>query len=223
MVSHLHTKAMSDMHKSAENIKLQGTYQGRPVVTWANLKTDCMYLLKNHTSSRAPAHPSSSAPRTASKTALGSNAEAEVAASMELVKSPLSPLLLKDLAWGKLSIEVNCCWGSAKLAGLDKPEMLLISETDVKSMLEAADENNRAAALIGQAAVCNSTQLRIPAGLCSEFVRYRKRCILRPAGFQFVRSLRRLMTCCACRSESYGSAIVGFGHMTLTTLGLRVL
>jgi len=44
---------------------------------------------------------------------------------MEFVKSSLSPLLLKDLAWGKLSIEVNCCWGSAKLAGLDKPEMLL--------------------------------------------------------------------------------------------------
>ena len=126
MVSHLYNKGMSDMHKSAEYVKLQRTYQGRPVVTWANLKTDCMYLLKNHTSSRAPAHPSSSAPRTASKTALGSNAEAEVAASMEFVKSPLSPLLLKDLECGKLSIEVNCCWGKVKLAGLEKPAMLLI-------------------------------------------------------------------------------------------------
>lgn len=52
--------------------------------------------------------------------------EAEVAASMVFVNSSLSPLLLKDLAGEKLSIEVNCCWGNAKLAGLDKPEMLLI-------------------------------------------------------------------------------------------------
>lgn len=126
MVSHLHIQALGDMHTPAALVKLQRTYQGRPVVAWANLKTDCMYLLKNHTSSRAPAHPSSSAPRTASKIALGSNAEAEVAASMEFVKSSLSPLLLKDLAWGKLSIEVNCCWGNAKLTGLDNPAMLLI-------------------------------------------------------------------------------------------------
>lgn len=114
MVSHLQWFDTSERMKITTRsfqdwMTLRKVYQGNPVVACANLKTDCIYRLKNHTSSRAPSHPSSSAPRTASITVLGSNAETEVAASIESDTPSPSPLLLKDLVWEKLSNEVSCC------------------------------------------------------------------------------------------------------------------
>ena len=106
MVSHLEMATMATSAECCESMqhethKLVKLYHGKPVASWANRSTVCMYRLKNHTSSRAASQPSSSTPATALSTALGSNSESLMAASstksVALLAACLLSPLLKDL------------------------------------------------------------------------------------------------------------------------------
>ena len=106
MVSHLYhsltpmIECCGSMHTTFH--RLTSIYHGSPVVSWANLSTVCIYLLKNQTSSRAASQPSSSTPATALSIALGPKSESLVAAastkSVVLLDACVSSPLLKDLA-----------------------------------------------------------------------------------------------------------------------------